>query len=69
MSELEDKLNTILGDPQAMGQIMALAQSLGGGKERHQPETPPPPEYGDEPPPALTQNRPLHRTCPPCWVP
>ena len=29
---------------------MALAQSLGGGKERHQPETPPPPEYGDEPP-------------------
>ena len=29
MSELEDKLNTILGDPQAMGQIMALAQSLG----------------------------------------
>ena len=50
MSELEDKLNTILGDPQAMGQIMALAQSLGGGKERHQPETPPPPEDGDEPP-------------------
>ena len=50
MSELEDKLNTILGDPQAMGQIMALAQSLGGGKERQQPETPPPPEYGDEPP-------------------
>ena len=68
MSELEDKLNTILGDPQAMGQIMALAQSLGGGKERHQPETPPPPEYGDEPP-RTTQNRPLHRTCPPCWVP
>ena len=31
MSELEDKLNSILGNPQAMGQIMALAQSLGGG--------------------------------------
>lgn len=68
MSELEDKLNTILGDPQAMGQIMALAQSLGGGKERQQPETPPPPEYGDEPP-APDRNRPPHRTCPPCWVP
>lgn len=39
MSELEDKLNTILGDPQAMGQIMALAQSLGSGKDQ-QPEAP-----------------------------
>ena len=29
MGELEEKLNTILGDPAAMGQIMALAQSLG----------------------------------------
>lgn len=31
MSELEDKLNSILGDPQAMSQIMSLARSLGGG--------------------------------------
>lgn len=31
MSELEDKLSAILGNPQAMGQIMSLAQSLGGG--------------------------------------
>lgn len=30
MGELDEKLNAILGDPQAMGQIMALAQSLGG---------------------------------------
>lgn len=29
MGELEDKLNSILGNPEAMGQIMALAQSLG----------------------------------------
>lgn len=29
MGELEEKLNTILGNPAAMGQIMALAQSLG----------------------------------------
>ena len=28
MSELEEKLENILGDPQAMAQIMALAQSL-----------------------------------------
>ena len=31
MGELDEKLNAILGNPQAMGQIMALAQSLGGG--------------------------------------
>ena len=51
MSELEDKLNTILGDPQAMGQIMALAQSLGGGQDQP-PEAPPPPDHRDEPPPS-----------------
>lgn len=42
MSELEEKLNAILGDPQAMGQIMSLAQSLGGGGSS-QPSPPPPP--------------------------
>lgn len=31
MSELEDKLSAILGNPQAMGQIMSLAQSLSSG--------------------------------------
>ena len=30
MSELEEKLESILGNPQAMAQIMALAQSLNG---------------------------------------
>ena len=34
MEGFEEKLNTILGDPQAMGQIMALARSLGGGEEQ-----------------------------------
>ena len=33
---MEDKLNAILNDPSAMGQIMALAQSLGGGAPRPQ---------------------------------
>ena len=33
MGELDEKLNAILGDPQAMGQIMALAGSLGLGGE------------------------------------
>ena len=29
MSEMEDKLNSVLGNPQMMQQIMAMAQSLG----------------------------------------
>lgn len=31
MAEFEEKLGSILNDPQAMAQIMALAKSLGGG--------------------------------------
>lgn len=44
MSELEEKLENILGNPQAMSQIMALAQSLnlggqgGGGQGQAQPQ-------------------------------
>lgn len=34
MSGLEDKLNAILGNQEAMGQIMAIAQSLGGQEEQ-----------------------------------
>lgn len=34
MSGFEDKLNAILGNQEAMGQIMALAQSLGGQEEQ-----------------------------------
>ncbi len=30
MSEFEDKLQSILGDPQAMGQIMSMARALSG---------------------------------------
>lgn len=50
MSELEDKLNSILGDPQAMSQIMSLARSLGGASAAPEPsasQTPP----GDPPEP------------------
>lgn len=32
MSEFDDKLSAILNDPNAMGQIMSLAQSLSGPK-------------------------------------
>ena len=43
MGEMEEKLNTILGDQAAMSQIMALAQSLGKS-------APPPPTSNAEQP-------------------
>ena len=43
MSEFEEKLGAILANPDAMSQIMALAQSLGGGSaEEAQPLSAPP---------------------------
>ena len=53
MAELEEKLNAILGNPDAMGQIMALARSLNGGVETNgaPTEQSPPPEPGETPPP------------------
>lgn len=45
MGEFEEKLNSILGDKEAMGQIMALAQSLG----KPAPPTPKPEEETREP--------------------
>ena len=43
MSEFEDKLQSILGNPQAMEQILSMARSIGGDPlpqdERQSPET------------------------------
>ena len=53
MSELEEKLEGILGNPQAMAQIMSLAQSLnlgGPGQGQSQEQDPaPPPDPGPSP--------------------
>ena len=40
MSEIEDKLNSVLGNPQMMQQIMAMAQSLGQTSGPHQEPEP-----------------------------
>lgn len=40
MSGFEDKLNAILSNQEAMGQIMALAQSLGKQEQENTPEQP-----------------------------
>lgn len=42
MAEFDEKLNSILSNPDAMSQIMQLAQSL-GGEGPQQSESPPPP--------------------------
>ena len=47
MGDFESKLEQVLNDPKAMGQIMALAQSLGGGSQP--PPPPPPPAEGAAP--------------------
>ena len=44
MAEFEEALNNILADPDAMGQIMALAGKLGGGQPGPSPDTPDTPE-------------------------
>jgi len=37
MAEFEEKLNAILSDPQAMGQILSAARALSGQKEENAP--------------------------------
>ena len=49
MSELDDKLEAILGNPQLMQQIMNMAQSLGQGD----PSPPPKQKIPEEPSTAL----------------
>ena len=52
MSELEEKLENILGNPQAMAQIMSLAQSLnlGGSGQPAGGTDAPPPQPQEQPP-------------------
>lgn len=48
MAQWEEQLNQILGDPQAMGQIMSLAQSLSGKQEGQEPDHASGPEESQE---------------------
>lgn len=48
MADFEEKLESILNNPQAMSQIMSLAQSLGGGASA---QSQPPPAAGQPAPP------------------
>lgn len=54
MAEFDDKLNSILSNPDAMSQIMQLAQSLSGpGPGQESPSAPPPPPRQDAAPPPM----------------
>ena len=55
MAELEEKLNAILGNPDAMGQIMALARSLNGGGGGAAGESSPPEAGESQSPPQAAQ--------------
>ena len=51
MSEMDEKLNTLLSDPGSMARIMQLAQQLSGtmgGAEKNTPEPPPPADPEDQ---------------------
>ena len=61
MSEFEDKLNSILSSPEAMGQIMALANSLGGGGDTAAP----PQDSPSQPQPQPQSQPPAPQTPPP----
>lgn len=55
MDDMESKLNSILGNPQMMQQIMAMAQAMGqqdSPKQEQQP-TEPPPQPKPQPAPAM----------------
>ena len=52
MAEFDDKLNSILSNPDAMAQIMQLAQSIGGDSQQTAPQQAAAPQPPPQPRPA-----------------
>lgn len=52
MAEFDEKLNSLLSNPEAMAQIMQMAQSLSGGQSQQTPSPPPPPLSQQPSPPS-----------------
>ena len=68
MAEFDDKLNSLLSNPEAMDQIMKMAQSLMGGGQTPEgtaPSAPGGPAPQSGPPPAGTWNTPQNGGFPP----
>ena len=55
MAEFDDKLNSLLSNPEAMAQIMQMAQSLSGGQAQQVPQAPPQQPTPPPPPPPVQQ--------------
>ena len=51
MAEFDEKLNSLLSNPEAMAQIMQMAQSLSGGQAQQPVQPPPPPPVQQVPSP------------------
>lgn len=58
MSELEEKLNALLSDPNSMAQVMQMAQQLSGAMGEQKAAPPPRPEPRTQPPPPPTRPEP-----------
>ncbi|MDD5864508.1 MAG: hypothetical protein PUD80_07735 [Firmicutes bacterium] len=52
MSEMEEKLASILGNPQLMQQIMSMAQAMDNSQSPKEPPAAPPQQAPPSPPPA-----------------
>ena len=67
MAEFDEKLNSILSNPDAMSQIMQLAQSLGGGGTSGSPpqQGQPPPAWGSPQQQGPQQQGPQQQDSPP----
>ena len=55
MAEFDEKLNSLLSNPEAMAQIMQMAQSLSGGQAQQVPQAPPQQPPPPRPPPPVQQ--------------
>ena len=66
MAEFDDKLNSILSNPDAMAQIMQLAQSISGGGTT---AAAPPPQQPQPAPQPFTPPQPQSSAAPPSFTP
>lgn len=64
MAQFEEKLNAILNDPQTMGRILSIAQSLDGSKGQSEPQAPSAPSSEPQAQPAPAETPPAETDLP-----
>lgn len=65
MAEFDEKLNSLLSNPDAMAQIMQMAQSLSGGQQEQAPPSSPPPQSQGPAQPSSWQGQQSQKASPP----